>query len=132
MKKIDSKTLVNGILEYINSYVIPNVDDSFLKIALKTYVVSATQKTDAFEKIVKKYMKNSFIQDIFDVKDDSFDIEFLITSLQTAIDECGDLKITFPPIKFVSPQEKVLTFKSNDLADLKQVLINISNQEAAK
>lgn len=41
MKKIDSKTLVNGILEYINSYIIPNVDDSFLKIALKTYVVSA-------------------------------------------------------------------------------------------
>lgn len=133
MKKIDSKILVEGILEYINSYIIPNIDDNFLKITLKTVVVGAAQKSDTYEKIVKEYLKNSFIQDIFSVEEDgTFDIELLIDSLQTAIKECGDFRIVFPPVKFLSPEEKVLTFKAQDLSDFKNVLINLENKEVKK
>lgn len=129
MKKIDSKTLVDGIIEYVDTKVIPNIDDNFLKIALKTILVGASQKRDVCEKVMKEYLKVSFIQDIFSVEDETFDIEFLIDSLKTAIDQYGDLKFTFPPVKFISPEEKTLSFNSKDLSDLKQVLINVSNRE---
>ena len=130
MRKIDAKTLVLGIGEYINSYVIPNVDDTFLKITLKTYAVSSSMKAEAYEKVIQELLNNSFIHDFLSVEDEYFDIELLIDSLQTAIDECGDLKLTFPAIRFISPQEKVITFKSRDLADLKQVLINVADMNS--
>ena len=130
MKKINSDTLVDGIFEYIDSYIVPNIEDNFLKIVLKAFVVSAEQKADVYKKIVIEYLKNSFIQEIFEVEEDgTFDIELLIDSLQTAIKECGDFRFVFPPIKFVSPEEKVLVFKAQDLSDFKNVLINISNKE---
>lgn len=128
MKKINVKVLIVGIGEYINTYVIPNIEDNFLKIALKTYVVSSTLKSDSYEKAIKQYLKNSFLAELFDIEDDYFDIEFLIDSLQSAIKECGDLKITFPAIRFVSPEEKTIYFKSNDIMDFKQVLTDIANK----
>ena len=131
MRKIDAKTLVIGIGEYLNSYVIPNIDDTFLKITLKTYAVSSSMKAEAYEKIIKEYISNSFIHDFLSVEDDQFDIEILIDSLQTAVNECGDLKITFPAIRFVSPQEKTITFKANDIADFKQVLTNVADRNDA-
>lgn len=81
MKKINVKVLIVGIGEYINTYVIPNIEDNFLKIALKTYVVSSTLKSDSYEKAIKQYLKNSFLAELFDIEDDYFDIEFLIDSL---------------------------------------------------
>lgn len=130
MKKINSEMLVDGIIEYVDTKVIPNIEDKFLKIVLKTVLVGASQKKNAYEKLIKEYLKNSFIQDIFDVEDDSFDIELLIESLKTAIDQYGDLRFVFPPVKFISPEEKILSFNAKDLSDLKQVLINVSNKEA--
>ena len=70
MRKIDAKTLVIGIGEYLNSYVIPNIDDTFLKITLKTYAVSSSMKAEAYEKIIKEYISNSFIHDFLSVEDD--------------------------------------------------------------
>ena len=32
MKKINAKTLVIGIGEYVNTYVIPNIEDNFLNL----------------------------------------------------------------------------------------------------
>lgn len=129
MKKINSRILIEGIIEYINSYIIPNIEDNFLKVMLKACVVSAATKMDAYEKIIKEIIKNSFIQNIFEVEGDEFDIELLVNSLSEAMKECGDLKFTFPPVKFVSPEEKILTFTSNDLADFKQILIKFAGSE---
>lgn len=128
MKKINAKILVIGIGEYVNTYVIPNIEDNFLKIALKTYVVSSSMKADTYEKAIKEYLKNSFIHDFLDVEDEYFDIELLIDSLQAAMKDCGDLKITFPAVHFVSPEEKTISFKASDIADLKQVLIDTANK----
>ena len=54
--------------------------------------------------------------------DGLFDIESLIDALRQAINEYGELVVKIPPIRFVSPEEKILRFKASDISTLKQYI----------
>jgi hypothetical protein len=129
MNRIKSETLVDGIMEFINSNVIPSVDDTFLKIAMKTAIITAAANKDAYVKMVDGYLDTDFFSTL--LKRDSegyFEIESLIDAIRQAMNECGELKITFPAIKFLSPTEKVLIFKANDITALKQYITNAASK----
>lgn len=129
MNRIKSETLVDGIMEFINSNVIPSVDDTFLKIAMKTAIITAAANKDAYVKMAEGYLNTDFFSAL--LKRDSegyFEIESLIDAIRQAMNECGELKITFPAIKFLSPTEKVLIFKANDITALKQYITNAASK----
>lgn len=129
MNRIKSETLVDGIMEFINSSVIPSVDDTFLKIAMKTAIITAAANKDAYVKMAEGYFNTDFFSTL--LKRDSegyFEVESLIDAIRQAMNECGELKITFPAIKFLSPTEKVLIFKANDITALKQYITNAASK----
>lgn len=129
MNRIKSETLVDGIMEFINSNVIPSVDDTFLKIAMKTAIITAAANKDAYVKMAEGYLNTDFFSTL--LKRDSegyFEVESLIDAIRQAMNECGELKITFPAIKFLSPTEKVLIFKANDITALKQYITNAASK----
>ncbi len=129
MNRIKSETLVDGIMEFINSNVIPSIDDAFLKIAMKTAIITAAANKDAYVKMTEGYLNTDFFSTL--LKRDSegyFEIESLIDAIRQAMNECGELKIIFPAIKFLSPTEKVLIFKANDITALKQYITNAASK----
>ncbi len=129
MNRIKAETLVDGIMEFVNSNVIPSIDDTFLKIAMKTAIITAAANKDAYVKMAEGYLNTDFFLAL--LKRDSegyFEVESLIDAIRQAMNECGELKITFPAIKFLSPTEKVLIFKANDITALKQYITNAASK----
>lgn len=129
MNRIKAETLVDGIMEFINSNVIPSIDDTFLKIAMKTAIITAAANKDAYVKMAEGCLDTDFFSTL--LKRDSegyFEVESLIDAIRQAMNECGELKITFPAIKFLSPTEKVLIFKANDITALKQYITNAASK----
>lgn len=122
MDKINSEQLISGFIKYITAEIIPCVEDTFTKLALKTFAITAESHTPAYTKAVDDFMQRPFISDIVKAEDGVFDVESLIDAVRQAVNECGELTIKIPPVRFISPQEKTLTFKASDISSLKQYL----------
>ena len=124
MEKINSVQLVSGIIKYLTTEIIPCVEDTFTKLALKTFAITASNRADAYINVVNDLISKPFVADLLDVENDVFEVESLIDAVRQAVNECGELTIKIPGVRFVFPQEKVLTFKASDISNLKQYLTN--------
>ena len=128
MKKIKPEQMVLGFAKYLNKEVLPCVQDSFTKIAIRMFAVSTELKAETLKNFMGDILKNQFVSEFFEVDENGcFNIEFFVDTLRKAIDECGELVVKIPPIKFVSPEEKILRFTSEDVSKLKQYLTNEIN-----
>lgn len=128
MEKITSKQLISGVVKYLTAEIIPCVDDTFTKLALKTLAITAETRTPAYIKAVENLLQNPFIADIVAAQDGVFEVESIIDAVRQAVDECGELVIKIPPVRFISPEEKTLTFKASDISSLKQYLTNATSE----
>ena len=129
MNRIKSDTLLKGIMSYVNDCMIPSIDDTFMKIALKTVVITSATKIDAYKQILDSCLDTDFGRSFFNVDTDGyFEIESITDAIRQAMNECGELKITFPAIKFLSPTEKILIFKANDITALKQYITTAASK----
>lgn len=125
MNKITSEQLVKGIMSYLNTEIIPCIEDPFTKIVLKTMTITAESKMPAYKKVVDDLLTNPFVKELVEVDNTgTFEVETLIDSLRKAVNECGELTIKVPPVPLISPEEKVLGFNSTDISKLKQYLTN--------
>lgn len=116
-------------MEFINSNVIPSVDDAFLKIAMKTAIITAANSKHTYIELVNSYVHNELFSSLLKLDENGyFEIESFIDAVRQAMNDCGELKITFPAIKFLSPTEKVLIFKANDITALKQYITNAASK----
>lgn len=128
MEKITSKQLISGVVKYLTAEIIPCVDDTFTKLALKTLAITAETRTPAYIKAVENLLQNPLISDIVAAQDGVFEVESIIDAVRQAVDECGELTIKIPPVRFISPEEKTLTFKASDISSLKQYLTNATSE----
>lgn len=124
MKKINAEQLLRGFIKYLNTEIIPCIDDTFTKLLLRTFTITADSNSKAYEKMISDFSKSGFIADMLHAENDTFEIEMLIDALRQAVNECGELVLKIPPIKFVSPEEKTLSFNAADISKLKQYFTN--------
>ena len=124
MNKIYSEQIISGIMKYLNAEVIPAVSDTFTKLLLKTTVISSEVNGQAYSKAMDSFIQQPFVSDLLRVENRAFEIESIIDALRQAVNECGELVIKIPPVKFISPEEKTLRFKADDISTLKQYLTN--------
>lgn len=122
MQKIKSEQLVTGIIKYLNVEIIPCIEDKFTKLLLRTMTISAEANLDSYTKLVDEFVRKPFISDLLKTEKDVFEIESLIDAVRQAVNECGELVIKIPPVKFISPEEKTLSFNNADISKLKQYL----------
>ena len=123
MNKINAEQLVNGALNYLNTEIIPCIDDTFTKLAIKTFILTTENKIGAYKNLINNFIQDPFIHDFLQVDDKGmFEIETVIDSLRKAVNECGELTVRIPPVRFISPEEKILNFNSTDISKLKQYL----------
>ena len=124
MEKINAEQLRSGFIKYLSAEVIPCVEDTFTKLALKTFAITTTNSAPAYIKVLEEMISRPFAADLLKVEDGCFDVESIIDAIRQAVNECGELTIKIPPLKFISPQEKTLRFSANDISSLKQYLTN--------
>lgn len=124
MKKINSEQIIKGFIKYLNTEIIPCIDDTFTKLLLRTFTITAESNSKAYEKAISSFVKSGFVADMLHTENDVFEIEMLIDALRQAVNECGELVVKIPPIKFVSPEEKTLSFNAADISKLKQYFTN--------
>ena len=124
MDKINATQLVYGMMKYLGAEIIPCVEDTFTKLVLKTLAVTAENNAPAYAKAVDGFIAKPFISDILKAESGSFEIESIIDALRQAVNECGELTVKSPAVKFLSPQEKTLRFTASDISSLKQYLTN--------
>ena len=124
MEKINAEQLLSGFIKYLSAEVIPCVEDTFTKLALKTFAITTTNSAPAYIKVLEEMISRPFAADLLKVEDGCFEIESIIDAIRQAVNECGELTIKIPPVKFISPQEKTLRFSANDISSLKQYLTN--------
>lgn len=124
MQKINVEQLLSGAMKYLTAEVIPAVEDTFTKFALKTLTLTTANNAPAYIKSLEQMINKPFISDLLEVEDGSFEIEKIIDAVRQAVNECGELTIKIPPVKFISPEEKTLRFGANDISSLKQYLTN--------
>lgn len=128
MNKIKSEQIVLGFAKYLNKEILPCVQDPFTKIAIRMFAVSTELKVETFKSFMDAILKNQFVSEFFEVDENGyFNMEFFIDALRKAIDDCGELVVKIPPVKFLSPEEKILRFTSEDVSKLKQYLTNEIN-----
>ena len=58
-----------------------------------------------------------------------YDIDSAVEILEKTIDEYGDFPVVIPAIKFLSPNEKELTFTSRDIRKLKNYICGGTNND---
>lgn len=124
MQKIKSEQLVKGFIKYLNTEILPCVEDTFTKLVLRTFTITAESNAEAYTKLVESLTANPFIADLLKVDNGAFEIEGLIDSVRQAVNECGEITVKIPPVKFISPEEKTLSFNAADISKLKQYLTN--------
>ena len=131
MQKINSEQLVNGLMKYLNTEIIPHVSDTFTKLLLKTLVISSQANAPAYTKTVDSMVSGPFISELLKVENGLLDVEGFIDALRQAVNEVGELVVKIPPVKLISPEEKTLRFNAEDISKLKQYLTDETSEVPA-
>lgn len=117
--------IVNGVIKYAKNEVINKITDKPLKMMLAAGV-SALEINNS---IADKIFQNDFVSKILNEDAGMYDIDSAVEILEKTIDEYGDFPVVIPAIKFLSPNEKELTFTSRDIRKLKGYIIGGMNDD---
>ena len=125
---VQKQDIIDGVAKYAEEDIIPKIEEKGFSIGLSFFVSRLKSK----KSIADIFFDNPIVQKILPEKDGLYEIEDLLSSLETAIKENGDeLILKIPAIPIISPTEKELKFNSKDI---RKILSNITknNEESAK
>lgn len=116
---VTKEQIVNGTIKYIHEEVINKITDKPLKIALAIGVSMIDKKPE----IVDEFFDNDKVEKIFNKRvDGTYDIGEIAETVEKTLAQYGDFPIKIPPIKFISPTEKELSFSTSDVRKLKEYI----------
>lgn len=101
--------IVNGIMRYAKNDMLPQIPDKNFKIIAASAVGLAETKPEILNKLFENPVMSAF------KTDKGYDIEAVISALRANVDSLGGFTVTIPAVKFLMPEEKQLTFKSDDI-----------------
>lgn len=116
---VSKQQIINGVTRYVKNEIINKVTDKPLKIIIAT----AVSMLEAKSEIIDSVFDNPIVSSILNETNGSYDINAIGDALEKAMKEYGDFPIEIPAIKFISPQEKQLTFTAADIAKLKECIV---------
>lgn len=116
---VTKKELLIGAVKFVKNEVIPHIGDRSLKMVVSAGLYAIDAKPD----IVDSFFSNPIVSTILQVEDGKYDTELVFKVLDDLVAEYGGIPITIPPIKFITATENTLTFRSGDVAKLKEYVL---------
>ena len=115
---VTKSQIVNGVVNYAKSEILTKISDKPIKMMLAAGI-SALEANPA---IADNVFRNEIFSAILNENDGAYDIDVAFEIVEKTMDEYGGFPITIPAVKFISPNEKQLTFSSGDVKKLKQYI----------
>lgn len=118
--KVDKNTIVNGLIRYVESQVIPAVPDKGFQILLAIGVNTVRSNRS----ILDRFLDNDIFRMTADYNEENktYDIDKVCKVLKESIDAIGYFPIKIPAVSFVSPVEKELKFTAEDIDVMKEYM----------
>ena len=117
--KVTKQQIITGISKYVKSEVLNKIVDKPLKMIVATFV--AMMETNP--KILDSVFSNQIFSSMLYEEDGMYEIDELMEVVEDTMDEYGEFPIVFPAIKFISPNEKELSFGSSDVKKLRECIV---------
>jgi hypothetical protein len=115
---VSKQQLVNGVVKFAKMDVLPKITDKTFRLVLATGIAMLENNPD----IADSFLKNDMISAILMEENGMYETDDLKDALIDAMKEYGDLKIKIPGIKFISPDEKELSFNTQDIGRLSEYI----------
>lgn len=117
--RVTKQQIANGITSYIESDVIPQVEDKSLKI-LASIAVKSIQ---ANERLLDTIFANPVVKALLtEDENGTYEIDGLFKVISESISQYGSLPIEIPPIPLISPSVKTLSFDEKDISEMKRII----------
>lgn len=117
--RVTKQQIANGITSYIESDVIPQVEDKSLKI-LASIAVKSIQ---ANERLLDTIFANPVVKALLtEDENGTYEIDGLFKVISESISQYGSFPIEIPPIPLISPSVKTLSFDEKDISEMKRII----------
>lgn len=123
--RVTKEQLVKGIAHYIKNEVIPQInDDKAMQIIANVAVNSIESNT----KLVDSIFENNTVKALLKCNEDgTYEIDSLFSTISESVKEYGPFPVTIPPIPFISPAEKTLSFTDSDITEMRKRIERSTN-----
>ena len=115
--RVSKEQIVNGVVSYIETEVVPQVGEKSMQIIAAT----AVKMVKANTKLIDTFFENKSVQAILGKNEDgTYEIEDVFKSLAESVRQYGPFPIEIPPIPFTSPTEKTLSLNDSDINEIRR------------
>ena len=114
--RVSKTQLINGILNYVENEVIPQVGDKSIQII----VLIAIKSIRANPALADTFFNNPVVKTLLDENENGYEIDGLFKSIEESVGQYGPFPLVIPPIPIISPDEKILRFSESDVAEMKR------------
>lgn len=110
--------IISGAANFLRGEVIPHIPDVTFRGMLEAGAAMVEMAPQMADKLFNNPMFAAMLQE----KDGAYDLDFAESAICKAMEKHGNWSITIPGMKWISPQEKTLTFTPNDVKALKRYI----------
>lgn len=115
--RVKKEQIINGIMSFVESEVIPQVGDKPTQIIVGTAVNLLKTNTA----LINQFFENPMVQTVFHTSDDgTYEIEDVFQSMADSVKKYGPFPVEIPAIPFISPSDKLLSFSEADINEIKR------------
>lgn len=118
---VTKKQLVNGVVKFIESDLIPNIGDRNMKFVLAMAKDSLRENSDLADEFLESPMVASLVAE----EDDGYDLTHLSTIMKSVLSEYQSFPVTIPKIPLFSPVEKTLKISADDVDKLMKYILPV-------
>lgn len=115
--EVTKEQIARGLSKFIQNDVAPNISDKATQIALEIAAAAVMTNT----KLLDSFLDNAFFA-MLAKTETGYNLSTLKQSAMAAMNKVGNLTITIPGIKFISPDEKILQFNGEDVKRLVETI----------
>ena len=114
--KVTKDQMVNGIVSYIDSDVIPQIGDKAAQIMASI----AVKAVKANNKLIDSIFDSPTVKNLLNETDGMYEIDDIFRYIEESVQEFGSFPVTIPSIPLISPDEKTLSFNTEDIQQMKR------------
>lgn len=118
---VNKEQIIKGLTKYMEEEMIPVIEDKNLQIILALLLEMGKANPNLLDRVLKHKMVNLVFP--YNNETETWDIDNGFKSLKGILSKYGSIKISVPPIPFVSPEGKELKFNANDITKLENFIV---------
>ncbi len=115
--RVTKNQIVNGVISYMESEVIPQVDDKPTQI----FIAIAVKSVQANSKLVDSIFANQLVKTLLDADENgTYELDGIMKSAEESLKQYGAFPVIIPAIPLISNSEKTLAFSESDINEIKR------------